>query len=73
MVRKWIKLGEWTGAARSFTLPVRDLGDDEAESVAVIIQAGSKEAPGSDARRERRGAEIAAHHLKKSRQKNGPA
>ena len=47
VVRKWIKLGEWTGAARSFTLPVRDLGDDEAESVAVIIQAGSKEAPGA--------------------------
>ena len=47
VVRKWIKLGEWTGAARSFTLPVRDLGDDEAEEVAVIIQAGSKEAPGA--------------------------
>ena len=47
VVRKWIKLGDWTGAARSFTLPVRDLGDDDAQSVAVIIQAGSKEAPGS--------------------------
>ena len=47
VVRKWIKLGEWTGAARSFTLPVHELGDDEAEQVAVIIQAGSKEAPGA--------------------------
>ena len=47
VVRKWIKLGEWTGVARSFTLPVGELGDDEAEQVAVIIQAGSKDAPGA--------------------------
>ncbi len=47
VVRKWIRLGEWTGAARSFTLPVKELGDDDAEQVAVIIQAGSKEAPGA--------------------------
>jgi hypothetical protein len=47
VVRKWIRLGEWTGAARSFTLPVRELGDDTAEQVAVVIQAGSKEAPGA--------------------------
>ena len=47
VVRKWIKLGEWTGAARSYTLPVSELGDSEAESVAVIIQAGSKDAPGA--------------------------
>ena len=47
VVRKWIKLGDWTGAARSFTLPVSDVGAGDIDSVAVVVQAGSKEAPGN--------------------------
>jgi len=46
VVRKWVKLGEWTGVARTFTLPVKDLGDDTADQVAVMLQSGTKEAPG---------------------------
>ena len=47
VVRKWIKLGEWTGAARTFTVPLRDVTGVGADAVAVVVQSGSKEAPGN--------------------------
>ncbi len=47
VVRRWIKLGDWNGAARSFTLPVRDLGEFSVDSVAVVLQSGTKETPGA--------------------------
>jgi hypothetical protein len=47
VVRKWIKLGEWTGIARTFTIPLRDVTGFGADAVAVVVQAGSKEAPGN--------------------------
>jgi len=47
VVRRWIKLGDWDGTARTFTLPVRDLGESSVDTVAVILQSGSKEMPGA--------------------------
>ena len=47
VVRRWIKLGEWTGVARTFTVPLRDVTDLGADAVAAVVQAGSKEAPGN--------------------------
>jgi len=47
VVRRWIKLGDWDGTARTFTLPVRDLGEGSVDTVAVIVQSGSKEVPGA--------------------------
>jgi len=47
VVRRWIKLGEWTGVARTFTIPLRDVTGVGADAVAVVVQSGSKEAPGS--------------------------
>ena len=47
VVRRWVKLGEWNGAARTFTVPVRDVTGVGGDAVAVVVQAGSKEAPGS--------------------------
>ena len=47
VVRSWIKLGEWTGAARTFTVPLRDVTGVGADAVAVVVQSGSKEAPGN--------------------------
>ena len=44
VVRRWVKLGDWTGAARTFTLPKQDIAG--ADAVAVLVQSGSKEAPG---------------------------
>jgi hypothetical protein len=46
VVRKWIKLGEWTGTARTFTVPLREVKSLGADAVAVVVQSGSKEAPG---------------------------
>ena len=47
VVRKWIKLGEWTGVARTFTIPLREVTGVGADAAAVVVQAGSKEAPGT--------------------------
>src|SRR6185312_2678209 len=47
VVRKWIKLGEWTGVARTFTIPLREVTGFGADAAAVVVQAGSKEAPGN--------------------------
>src|SRR5215213_9419526 len=46
VVRSWVKLGDWTGAARTFKVPLRDVTDIGGDAVAVVVQAGSKEAPG---------------------------
>lgn len=45
VVRKWVKLGEWTGAARNFKVPVSDVTGAGGDAVAVVVQAGTKEAP----------------------------
>jgi len=45
VVRRWIKLGDWTGAARTFTLPKQDVTGVGGDAVAVVVQSGSKEAP----------------------------
>lgn len=46
VVRRWIKLGDWNGAAASWTIPVKDFRTDGVDEVAVLVQAGSASAPG---------------------------
>ena len=45
VVRRWVKLGDWTGAARTFTVPVQDVTAVGGDAVAVVVQAGTKEQP----------------------------
>jgi hypothetical protein len=45
VVRRWVKLGDWTGAARSFTVPAAEFELDGVDAVAVIIQGGTPETP----------------------------
>jgi hypothetical protein len=45
VVRRWVKLGDWTGTARTFTVPARDVTGAGGDAVAVIVQAGTREAP----------------------------
>jgi hypothetical protein len=45
VVRRWVKLGDWTGAARTFSVPVADL--QGADAAAVIVQAGTADHPGT--------------------------
>ena len=51
VVRRWVKLGEWTGKAASFTVPLADLPKDDTsladiDRVSVIVQSGSAAKPG---------------------------
>jgi len=46
VVRRWIKIGEWTGGAASWTVPIADWKVSTVDKVAVIIQEGSAAAPG---------------------------
>jgi hypothetical protein len=47
VVRRWVKLGDWNGTARSFTVPVRDVTIAGGDAVAVVVQSGTREAPGN--------------------------
>ena len=47
VVRRWVKLGDWTGAARTLNVPLADVGGADIDSFAVVVQAGTKEAPGN--------------------------
>lgn len=55
VVRRWVKLGDWTGAARTFSVPLTDL--ESADAAAVIVQAGTADRPGTML-----GAALAALH-----------
>jgi hypothetical protein len=46
VVRRWIRLGEWNGTARTFSLPLGEINSDGADAVAVLLQAGTMEKPG---------------------------
>ena len=46
VVRRWVKLGDWNGTARTFTVPLRDVTGIGGDAAAVVVQSGSKEAPG---------------------------
>jgi hypothetical protein len=45
VVRRWVKLGDWSGVARTFKVPVSDVTGAGGDAVAVVVQAGPKEAP----------------------------
>jgi hypothetical protein len=57
VVRRWIKLGAWTGKSESFSVPVDTIKSSGGDSVAVILQGGSADKPGKVL-----GASIAALH-----------
>jgi hypothetical protein len=51
VVRRWVKLGDWSGKAETFNMPVADLPDADSslrdiDSVAVIVQSGVAAKPG---------------------------
>jgi hypothetical protein len=46
VVRRWIKLGAWTGKSESFSVPVDAIKSSGVDSVAVILQGGSVDKPG---------------------------
>jgi len=45
VVRRWIKLGEWTGKAETFSVPLKELQNGSIDSAAVVVQSGVASAP----------------------------
>jgi hypothetical protein len=45
VVRRWVKLGDWAGTPRTFSVPLADL--ESADAAAVIVQAGTADRPGA--------------------------
>jgi hypothetical protein len=45
VVRRWTKLGDWTGKEQTFNVPLKDLQTGEIDSVAVVVQSGVASAP----------------------------
>jgi hypothetical protein len=47
VVRNLMKLGDWNGSARSFTVPVESIVQDGIDGAVVYVQDGSRERPGA--------------------------
>jgi hypothetical protein len=46
VVRQWIKLGDWQGAAATWSVPLKDVKIGGVDQVAVVVQSGAASAPG---------------------------
>ena len=45
VVRRWLKLGDWTGRANSWNVPLQALEQDGIDRAAVLVQSGTAERP----------------------------
>ena len=45
VVRRWIKLGDWSGKAETFDVPIKDFQTGHIDSAAVVVQSGVASAP----------------------------
>jgi hypothetical protein len=45
VVRHWIKLGDWTGKAETYNVPMKDVQSGGINSAAVVVQSGVASAP----------------------------
>jgi hypothetical protein len=46
VVRRWIKLGDWTGKAETFNVPIKDIqASNNIDAAAVMVQSGAASAP----------------------------
>jgi hypothetical protein len=46
VVRRWMKLGDWTGKSGSWNVPLVDFAAKDIDKVAVLVQRGSVTSPG---------------------------
>jgi len=47
VVRRWVKLGDWSGGDAAWTVPVSEIKADGVDAAAVIVQEGNREKPGA--------------------------
>jgi hypothetical protein len=45
VVRRWIKLGDWTGKAETYTVPLKDIQTGSIDSAVILVQSGAASAP----------------------------
>jgi hypothetical protein len=45
VVRRWVKLGDWSGQAETFSVPLKDVQDGSIDAAAVVVQSGVGGAP----------------------------
>jgi hypothetical protein len=45
VVRRWIKIGSWSGKAETWSVPLREIAGEGIDHVAALLQNGSREAP----------------------------
>jgi hypothetical protein len=46
VTRRWVKLGDWTGEAKTWTAKISELKAEGVDAAAVIVQGGSADNPG---------------------------
>ena len=46
VVRNWLKLGDWTGADASWSVPTAQIETDGIDAAAVVVQEGTHDRPG---------------------------
>jgi hypothetical protein len=46
VVRRWLKLGEWTGTDAIWSVPMSEIRGDDIDAAAVMVQEGTREKPG---------------------------
>jgi hypothetical protein len=46
VVRNWLKVGDWTGAAASWTVPLENVSRDGVDAAVAYVQDGSRDRPG---------------------------
>ncbi len=46
VVRGWLRLGDWTGAASTWNVPIAELKTEGVDAAAVLVQEGTRDKPG---------------------------
>jgi hypothetical protein len=47
VVRNWLKVGDWTGAAANWTVPLENISRDGVDAAVVYLQDGTRDNPGA--------------------------
>jgi hypothetical protein len=47
VVRNWLKVGDWTGTAASWTVPLENISRDGVDAAVVYLQDGTRDNPGA--------------------------
>ena len=46
VVRRWMKLGDWTGKAETYNVPIKEFQNGDIDTIAVMVQSGGMSSPG---------------------------